>query len=293
MITAIADEIARYCPTPDLSDDCAHIAPGTALVSADALVEGIHFDRQHDTDEQIGRQAAVANLSDIAASGGRPSWLVWSLILDVNCGVETVRGLTRGFAQVAGRYGVSIVGGNLTRGSGPMTLAVTVGGALVGDAPLLRSGALPGDRLWVTGPLGDAALGVMSADAEAHAARHAWRPHVAEAEALVKWGACRAAIDISDGLLLDASRIGAASGVGIEIDRAAVPVSDLYRARRAEGPVGDPLTGGEDYVLLFAAPAEAQPPLKCWAVGRCVTKVGFWLDGNPVKPVGYDHFQAQ
>ncbi len=289
LVAAIGAELARAGRPADLSDDCARLRGHTDLVTHDDLVAGVHFDRRRDRPEQIGAQAAVANLSDLAASGGAAGWLVWSLVLPCDVGLETVRRLTRGFAETAARHGAAVVGGNLTRTPGPLTIPVTAGGPLVGPRALTRSGARPGDALYVTGPLGDAAIGHLFPDAAARAARHRWRPHLREAAALARWGRATAAMDISDGLLLDAARLGDASGVGIDVDRAGVPVSDHYRARLGDD-LDAALGDGEDFELLFAAPPDAPPPIAAWRVGTCSARPGLRLDGRPIAPRGHDHF---
>ncbi|MCA9538659.1 MAG: thiamine-phosphate kinase [Myxococcales bacterium] len=291
LIARIGRALARAGLPVALDDDCAHLTDATALVTTDTLVESVHFDRALDSLEAIGAQAAVVNLSDLAASGGAAGWLVWSLCLPPSWTPPMVEALADGFATVAARHGARVVGGNLSRITGPAVIAVTAGGPLVGDRPLTRRGALPGDALYVTGPLGDAALGYVQADAETRAARHRWRPHLAEAAALVRWGHVHAAMDVSDGLLLDTARLCAVSGVGADINSTAVPVSALYRAR-----LGDDrrlaISGGEDYVLLFAAPADLTPPTPAHRVGRCTAAPGLRVDGQPHAPRGHDHFAA-
>lgn len=276
--------LARAGQHPDLADDCAALTGSTALVSADTLIEGVHFDRSRDTPEQIGAQAAVANLSDLAASGGAAGWLVWSLALDWD--LAALDALTTGFATVASRYGAQIVGGNLSRSAGKASIAVTVGGPLAGDRRWHRSDAAPGHGVYLSGPVGDAALGYLEPDPAARALRHGWRPHLDEARILAGWGGVGGAMDVSDGLLLDAARMGRAAGVAVHIDSRAVPVSDAYRARRGDD-LRDALRGGEDYVLLFTA---AQPPPIGHRVGTCRAGAGIWLDGAPVTPAGWDHF---
>ncbi len=282
---ALVRMLAAALGDPDLSDDCAHLDGTTALVTTDALVEGVHFDLSRDTPAQVGAQAAVQNLSDLAASGGAAGWLVWSLMLPP--GFTDVEDLARGFGDTARAHGARVVGGNLSRTDGPLTLAVTAGGPLAGARPFRRDGARPGDGVYLTGHVGDAALGVAEPDAEARAARHRWRPHLLEARALAAWGGVSAALDVSDGLLRDTARLAEASGVGVELDSTRVPVSDLYRIRRSNLELA--LGGGEDYVLLFAAAGD--PPLGV-RVGTCTAAPGLRLDGRPAPPRGFDHFGA-
>ncbi len=267
---------------PDLSDDCAHLDGATALVTTDALVEGVHFDLQRDTLEQVGAQAAVANLSDLAASGGGPGWLVWALMLPRDLTRADLCALARGFARVALEHGARVVGGNLSRTPGPLVVSVTAGGPLAGDRPFLRTGARPGDGVYLTGPVGDAALGVTDLDPAARAARHRWRPHLREAAALAAWGGVTAALDVSDGLLTDAGRFP----VAVNLDSGAVPLGPLYQQRRADPALA--LDGGEDYVLLFTA---ASPPPTGTRIGTCAEGDGVFVDGARVQPAGWDHFR--
>lgn len=262
-------------------------------MTTDVLVEGRHFDVKRDTPEQIGAQAAVSNLSDLAGSGGAAGWLVWALTLPAGWGAGRFRRLVRGFAECAARYGARVVGGNLSRTDGPAVIAVTAGGPLAGARVLDRAGARPGDRVYVTGPLGDAALGYLDDDPAARAERHRWRPHLAEAAALARWGRIGAMMDISDGLLIDAGRLARASGVGLAFERGAIPVSAHYRARRGD-ELGPALSGGEDYVLLFTAPPDAEPPPEASAhpIGTVFAGEGLRLDGRPVAAAGHDHFAA-
>jgi len=139
--------------------------------------------------------------------------------------------------------------------------------------------------------LGNAALGYVEPDPVTRAARHLWRPHLAEAGTLARWGRVTAAMDISDGLLIDAHRVAKASGVGIEIDTQAIPVSDLYRQRRGHGRELA-LTGGEDYVLLFTASAAGAAPIG-HPIGRCVDAPGIRVDGVAREPIGFDHFAGR
>ncbi len=288
IINLIGDELRRVGLDADFSDDCAHLDTPTALVTTDSMVEGVHFDLSLDTAEQAGAQAAVMNLSDLAASGGRALWLTWALCLPSTWTRARIRDLARGFCTTAARYGARVVGGNLSKTNGPAIITVTAGGTLAGRRAFRRDGAHPGDLVYVTGPLGNAALGYVSPDPTTRAARHLWRPHLSEALTLARWGQVTAAMDISDGLLIDAHRIADASGVGITLRTAAIPVTDLYRShQKSDRELA--LTGGEDYVLLFTAPSETLPPVG-YPVGRCIEAPGLWVDDTLRPPRGFDHF---
>lgn len=270
----------------DFADDCGAPRGRTDLVSSDALVEGVHFDRRWDNFYQIGAQAAVANLSDMAASGAAPVWLTWSLILPDDVSQANLKALTAGFGGCCAQYGAAVIGGNLTRARGPLTIAVTVGGACMGRRPLRRDGARVGDSVFVSGPVGDAALG-WRWPARFRSLRHGWRPHLSHARLLACSGRATAGLDISDGLLLDASRLASASGLRINVQQDAIPTSPEYAAVSSDKTLA--MTGGEDYVLLFTAPDAPWP----WAhrIGNCEAGEGLHLDGVQVEgPLGFDHF---
>lgn len=288
LLDSITEALAAEGLNPDLSDDCAFVEERGALVSTDALVEGVHFDLNLTSPRRVGAQAAVCNLSDLAASGGAAGWLVWSLIMPPSWDAALISELTRGFAATARAHGAEVLGGNLARTTGPGVISVTVGGPIVGDRPLLRRGARLGDGIYVTGPLGDAALGLRDEDEEAQRARHGWRPHLKEAAALARWGHVTAAMDISDGLLLDLDRLCQLNGLGAALEAGLIPTSDLYRQRLGDD-LNLALSGGEDYVLLFTTPHA--PPVGA-RIGRCVSAPGLTLDGEPTSPRGWDHFTA-
>jgi thiamine-monophosphate kinase len=292
LVSVIGAQLAAAGRPADLSDDCAALNGPTALVTTDTLVEGVHFDLRHDTPAQVGAQAAVQNLSDLAASGGGPGWMLWSLLLPRERRTEAfVAELTAGFAQTCARFDARVVGGNLSSTPGPLAIVVTAGGPLVGERPLTRTGARPGELVFVTGPLGDAALGVF--EPARRAARHAWRPHLAEAAVIARAGTVTACMDISDGLLIDADRLARASGVTLAFDARAVPLGPACAALPdAERGLRLALTGGEDYVLLFTAP-RAPKGLVCHAIGHVqAARPGatLLLDDRPVAAAGWDHF---
>ncbi len=292
LLSVIDGALRRAGSVADLTDDCAYVESGARLITTDTLIEGVHFDSQLDTAEQIGAQAAVQNLSDLAASGGRPLFLVWSLCLPPSWADEAERlsALAFGFARVATEHGACVVGGNLSRIDGPLVIAVTAAGACFGPSPLTRSGARPGQAVYVSGRLGDAAAGIFDPSAATRLARHGWRPHIAEAQALALWGGVGACMDISDGLLLDATRLARTSGVTLALSRSAIPIGEAAAA------LGKPaldlaMTGGEDYVLLFTA--EGSPPIPAYRIGevrQADVRGPLLLDLVPTLGRGFDHF---
>ncbi len=254
-------------------------AGGTLLLTTDASEEGVHFDRRLHPLRAVGRRAIAAAVSDIAAMGGRPVGTLISLVAPPR--QETAAAaISEAAAERAAELGAPLVGGNITAGE-RLGLHVTVAGARDAGAPLLeRSGAVPGDGLFVTGELGGASLGLallrrraeggsapFGPEEEKLVARHLDpAPRVAAGLALA--GAARAAMDISDGLALDLHRLTAASGVG-----ALVYASRLPRAGTGPAGLEAALFGGEDYELLVAGP-EGRVLTAARAAGIPVTLVG-------------------
>lgn len=294
-----------------IGDDAAvtHVSEGSALVAtADALVEGIHFRWDWSSPADVGYKAVAVNVSDLAAMGAEPRWLLLSLCAPPSTSEGRLRELYEGLSEACRAYGVEVVGGD-TVAADQMVIAVSALGEVEGD-PLTRSGAKEGDVLAVTGPLGRAAAGVnllLSQDPrglspeDALACMDAHRRPMArvdEGRALRRGGA-HAAIDLSDGLGSDVRRLAEASGVGAELDLARIPVAPEAR-RVAEARGWDlermVLGGGEDLELLVALPAGADlPGVELLEVGRVVSE-GVWLvrDGErtELRLEGWDHFRS-
>ncbi len=295
-----------------IGDDAAvaRVRDGSSLVATtDALVEGTHFRWDWSSPADVGYKSVSVNVSDLAAMGAEPRWLLLALCAPPSTPDERLEGLYEGISQACGTYGAELIGGD-TVSADKVVLAVTALGEIQGD-PLRRSGAKAGDVLAVTGPLGRAATGVnllLSQDSkrvspeDALACMDAHRrpaARVAEGLALRRAGV-HAAIDISDGLASDIRRLAEASSVGIELDAARLPVAAEAR-RIAEARGWDQermvLGGGEDLELLVAL-----PPGQTSAVGvdlieiGCVVEDGLWLtrDGErlPLPDAGWDHFTS-
>jgi thiamine-monophosphate kinase len=289
-------------------DDCAVLrARGEALLfTIDALVDGVHFGRDWLSPDALGRKAFAVNASDIAAMGGRPRWCVTHIAAPPRTPAATVDAIARGVASAAAAAGASAVGGNLTRAA---ELSVTV--ALIGTAParpLTRAGARPGDVLYVTGRLGDAALGVRQLRRSRRARSAAvarFRSPIARLQAgalLARRRLASAMIDISDGLLQDLGHLCRASRVGARVDLAALPCTAAVRRAGIELA----LNGGEDYELLFAVPPRRHAALRRAAaqLGCRVTRIGEIVHGvGEVEVVGtgadvadrlagHDHFRV-
>ncbi|MEY2568110.1 MAG: thiamine-monophosphate kinase [Actinomycetota bacterium] len=237
---AAIERIRRLLPEPPpdevwSGDDAAVVGDGL-LLAIDAVVEGVHFGPDTPL-EDVGWKVVVANVSDIAAMGGRPGHLLASVVGPAGTYLDR---LAAGMAEASAAYSCPLVGGDLANGT-TIVVSVAITGSIDGEpGPVLRSGARPGDRLYVTGPLGaNAASG--------------WRlrpqARIPEGEQARRAGAT-AMIDVSDGLVADLNHIAEASGVGYELDDAAIPIADGATRDQA-------LHGGEDYELVIAAPPDA------------------------------------
>ena len=243
-------------------DDCALLqpAPGMQLaVSTDMLVEGRHF-LSTVAPDRLGHKALAVNLSDLAACGASP--LAFTLALALPRVDEVfLDGFARGLFALADAHGIEVIGGDTT--AGPLNICIAVFGEVPAGQALLRSGARVGDELWVSGTLGDARLalevfrGSVALDADAFEAMRARMelptPRVALGIALR--GVATSAIDISDGLLGDLRHVLRRSGVGARLDADALPASAVLAAQPLELRRECTLAGGDDYELLFTAPA--------------------------------------
>ena len=295
-----------------IGDDAAllRMPEGQCLaVSIDTLVEGVHF-LPEIAPADLGYRALAVNLSDLAAMGAQPAWATLALTLP---GVDEpwLAQFSSGFFELAQHHRVQLVGGNTTRG--PLSISVQVHGFVPEEQALRRSGAQPGDLIFVTGTLGDAAIGLQAAlqkislpPVEAQLASQRWlRPLPRVAEGLALRGVAGACIDISDGLLADLSHLCEASQTGARILVEQLPVSTVFAAA-GQGDWNLPLSGGDDYELCFtAAPARrarVEELFKAFACGAtCIGVIESMPglrcemnDGRQFVPAkyGYDHFAA-
>ncbi|MEO8604550.1 MAG: thiamine-phosphate kinase [bacterium] len=289
-------------------DDCAVVRTraGALLVTVDALVEGVHFRVGWLTPAALGRKAFAVNASDIAAMGGAPRWCVSHIGAPPRTPAATVDGIARGIAAAATAAGASLVGGNLSRAA-ELSVAVTLIGAAP-PRPLTRAGARAGDALYVTGRLGEAALGVRQLR-RSRAARGAavgrFRrppPRRAAGALLARGDLASAMIDVSDGLMQDLAHLCAASRVGARVALARVPCTAAVRRAGIELA----LAGGEDYELLFTVPPRREAALARAAAGfGCrMTRIGEMVGGRgvvlvdgagveqPYTASGHDHFRT-
>lgn len=287
------------------------------LLTTDLLIEGVHFDLSWTSFYALGYKTLAVNLSDIAAMGGRPAYLTLSLAVPVDFRVEDVAEFYRGILKLASRSGVSLVGGDTSRAD-----RLYISATLIGRcpwAPVTRGGARAGDDIYVTGTLGDSALGLdclrkkgrkqnQKAAAEYLISRHRLPTARLKAGALLaREKLARAMIDVSDGLAQDLTHICRASGVGAVIWEESLPLSSAYRSLAGRRGTRYALTGGEDYELLFCArpgdrrrleKAQGQLGVPISRIGQCLrSREGIKVIDRFGKPVsypmtGHDHFKA-
>jgi thiamine-monophosphate kinase len=256
-IEALARRAFRGVAQPTVAlgigDDAALLRIGAGeevVVTTDALVERVHFDFAHETPRVAGRRALAANLSDVAAMGARPLGFVVALNAPADTPVAAALGMARGMLDLAVRFECPLVGGNLARAT-EISVAITVIAAVRRGRALRRSAARVGDRVFVTGTLGGAAL-----ERARRRVRRAAEPRLAAGRALARLRGVGACIDVSDGLVADLGHVCRASGVRARIEPALVPTPARFAsscARAKLDPVRLALTGGEDYELLFTA----------------------------------------
>ena len=287
-------------------DDAAVIEPARGaldVLTTDALVDGIHFDLRFTPPDAVGHRALAVNLSDLAAMGAEPRAALLSLLLPDALDVAVLDGIVDGLLALAARHRVALVGGNITRTTGPLTIDVTATGSVRPRRVLTRAGARPGDEVYVTGTIGAAAAGLVALQAgqspiggQAACIERYLRPEP-RVRAGVLLGRNRAAtscIDLSDGLADAVRQIAEASGVGVTVDAATVPVV---------GELDDAMTAGDDYELLFTSRPSQRGRLR--GVRRQtgdlpITRIGVVTRGRDVllrddqgtreMPRGYEHF---
>jgi thiamine-monophosphate kinase len=336
---ALLARILARLPRPSSSvlvgpgDDAAVLAPvrnERLVVTTDAVVEGVHFNRAYSSPADIGHKALAVNLSDLAAMAATPRWALLSLILPGSWLATDVEDLVDGLAALAGRHAVTVVGGNITRTDGPLVVDVTAGGEVASRKWLTRAGAKTGNEIYVSGRIGGAAAGLEMLQSGAGrretgtgsaladpgsripdpdcAARHRRpEPRVRLGVAMGRSRAASAAMDLSDGLADALRQVAAASEVGVRIDGDALPIDPCaheWWTSRGVDPVSAALRGGDDYELLFAVPPKKGGALR--SIARHVadpplTKIGVFTKdprelvvaraGNEdALPEGFEHF---
>jgi thiamine-monophosphate kinase len=312
-------EAGPPAPLVDLGDDAAAwVQPAAVLVaSTDALVEGVHFDLDFTGWEDLGWKALAVNLSDLAAMGAAPAWALVTLVLRPTTPIDGVEALYRGLAALARETGCRIVGGDTVSTRHETVVGVTVLGSVpsgLGETLLRRDRGQTGDLLAVTGTLGASAAGLHTlrhpgatppAVAATLAAAHRRpRPQLA-AGTILRQAGVRCAMDVSDGLLADVAKLCAASGVGAIVRAADLPIDPGAREVDPTRALAWAAGGGEDYQLVFAAPAPimARARLALAGAGLTATEIGE-LTGPPdavrlldphgqvcsLPSLGWDHF---
>jgi len=318
---ALIDLLAKIAGKPSsdsvligIGDDaaCWRADSKLQLATTDALIQGVHFDLGDIAWGELGRRALAANLSDIAAMGGVPRYALVSLGLPGDTDVDDVSDLYKGMMQLARRFDVDVIGGNIAAAPVIMIDLTVMGEATTKGKILTRSAATRGDRIAITGALG-ASAGWLSAKKRrlklsqraakalrsAHVKPH---PRVTEGQALARCGV-KAAIDLSDGLLSDLDKLCQTSKVGARIFAEKVPIDPTVRRTFGDAALGLALAGGEDYELLFTAPAKIIDRVRK-ALPCAVTEIGEITAGRGVKVIdekgnavkrrnrGWDHFRG-
>ncbi|WP_127959165.1 thiamine-phosphate kinase [Serratia microhaemolytica] len=298
-----------------IGDDCALLAPKEnqlLAISTDTLVAGVHFLPDIDPAD-LGYKALAVNLSDLAAMGADPAWLSLALTLP-HVDTAWLQAFSDALFQPISYYGMQLIGGDTTRG--PLSLTLTIHGWVPAGRALKRSGAKPGDWIYVTGTLGDSAAGLailqqrltvnQQADRDYLVTRHLRpTPRILHGQALRNLAS--SAIDLSDGVISDLQHILKASACGARIALNALPLSPALRRHvDSEQALRWALSGGEDYELCFTVPEINRGALEV-ALGHlgaeytCIGQIAaasegvkFYRDGREVTPIwqGYDHFNS-
>lgn len=283
---ALTDDAAVL---PDLAAGDVHV------VTKDAVVVGTHM-LPGDPPGDMARKALRVNLSDLAAMGARPVGVFMALCLGQDTDEAFVRAFIDGLADDIDIFSAPLMGGDIVRHAGPMVVTMTAIGSAPKDKILMRSGAHPGDSLWVSGTIGDSALGLLAAqghlkelsedDAESLIHRYCVpQPRLALGQAL--GGLAHACIDVSDGLIADVMHLCDASGVGCTIEAAQVPVSDAVRTalNKNKSLLETVITGGDDYELAFAIPADQASALRTVAesMNLAISRLGQFSEGQGVR----------
>jgi thiamine-monophosphate kinase len=275
-----------------IGDDAAVVAPvrnELDVVTTDVMIEGVHFDLGFMGPVDVGHRALAANLSDLAAMGASPRYVTLSIAAPPALPLATFDGIVDGFLALASAEGVALVGGNLSRSPGPVVVDVLAVGTVRPRRVLTRGGARPGDLVFVTGRPGEARAGLELcrsrtappegiADPRARFLRPS--PRVRLGMLLGRTRTASACMDLSDGLADAAAQVAAASGAGIEVDAAALPVEEPlahWWAERGLDPAREAVAGGDDYELLFTVPRKRRRRLRellRLAAGVPVTAIG-------------------
>lgn len=304
----LIERIARPARDPrvirGIGDDAAVIRTGQGLqiVTTDMLVEGDHFSLDYFTPRQIGIKAMESNVSDIAAMGGTPTYALLSIALTRDTEVEFVDGLYEGIYAVADRYGLDVIGGDTTHGT-VIVINVTLMGETDEEHLCLRSGARPGDRIFVSGELGGSTAGLMlflkGIEGFEDVKREHTEPSARMDVSRRVSGYATAMEDVSDGLASEVQHICQASGCGAVLFGDQVPIAPRVR-EATKATSGDALDyalfGGEDFELVYTVPREVRGEVPGVLVGEMREGEGVVLQMNGketrLERSGYDHFSG-
>jgi len=313
LIDRIADRVA---PSPTVAlgigDDAAALIPtpgSLTLITCDMLLEGVHFDLDLCDPKSLGRKSLAVNLSDLAAMGAHPRQFLLGIALPADIPLEFMDGFMAGIMEQAERFGVTLVGGDTCASKGAVAISITALGEQRPELVVKRSGASPGDGIYLSGTVGDAAAGLCQLRRGVRQGFLVRRqldpqPRVAAGVALAEAGLASAMIDVSDGVLGDLGHICELSAVGARVELARLPLSDAYRADCGADPFAQALCGGEDYELLFCTPkgGEGEVEALFHRLGLRLSRIGevtqgkgvrlFAPDDTPYLPTqgGFDHF---
>jgi len=284
LIARFFKPLATHPGALNLSDDAAFLTPppGCDLVlKTDAIVGGVHF-FPDDAAHTIASKALRVNLSDLAAKGARPLGFLLSLAIPKDIGEDWLAGFAEGLRGDAVLFGCPLFGGDTDRTPGPITVSIAMFGSVPEGTMVRRAGAMPGDRVFVSGTIGDAALGVVLRNGKDLKLSEAQRKHLISryllpqprnmlAEAVRTHAT--AAMDISDGLVGDFAKLCRVSGVSADIDVARIPMSDAAKAVIAADPgmLETALTGGDDYEIVCTVPAAKAGGFRAAAAAAQVT----------------------
>ncbi len=303
--------------TLGIGDDAAVVEPlrnRLDVLTVDAAIDGVHVDRRFCPADAIGYRALAMNLSDLAAMGAEPRLALLSMALPADLSAADFDGIVGGLSALAATHRVTVVGGNLTRTPGPLTIDVTAIGTVKRRCVLSRAGARPGDVVYVSGTVGAAAAGLemlregVASESATCVARYLRpEPRVRLGLLLGRNRAASACIDLSDGLADGLARLAESSRVGVTIDAGAVPLDPAARAwfaQRGRDPLTAACTGGDDYELLFTARPRLRGRLRAafQHAGVPLTRIGVCTDDGVLGvrddaglvaslPAGFSHFR--
>ncbi len=318
---------SRLAPTPDwvrvgIGDDAAVVEPVRGeleVLTTDTMVEGVHWEWKYSSAADVGAKSLAINLSDLASMGAAPRAALLSLSLRSDWSVEALDAFLDSFVSAAGVHGVSLIGGNVTSTSGPMSITVTLTGSARPRRVLTRGGGHPGDVLYVSGAVGSALAGLLwlktpgtdPDDPEVAECVDRYRrpePRIRAGLVVARNRAASACMDLSDGLADAVRQVARASGVGASVDSTVLPIPEAAR-RIFESAGLDPISaaaaGGDDYELLFAVPPRRRRAFEAaWRQtrGLAISRIGV-LTAEPglrlVRagrderlPEGFVHFQS-